>query len=62
MEVLQTNMMWLIILGVVVISLGITVWSILTAPLMPDDYGIKPEDIWPLDERPDTEEDANKEN
>jgi|TARA_B100000780_G_scaffold61220_1_gene39427 hypothetical protein len=55
-------MMWLIILGVIVISLGITVWSILTAPLMPDDYGIKPEDIWPLDERPDTEEDANKEN
>tara|TARA_B100000780_G_C20843167_1_gene335080 strand:- start:433 stop:600 length:168 start_codon:yes stop_codon:yes gene_type:complete len=54
-------MIWLIILGVVVISLGITVWSLLTAPLMPDDYGLKPEDIWPLDERPDTEEDANEE-
>ena len=53
--------MWLIILGLVIVSLCITIWSIWTAPLMPDDYDIKPEDIWPLDERPDTEEDANEE-
>ena len=30
--------------------------------IMPDDFELKEEDIWPLDERPDTEEDANKEN
>ena len=39
------------IIGFFVISLCITAWSLWTAPLMPDDYDLKPEDIWPLDER-----------
>tara|TARA_B100001094_G_scaffold152077_1_gene147188 strand:+ start:107 stop:364 length:258 start_codon:yes stop_codon:yes gene_type:complete len=31
-------------------------YEIWTAPLMPDDFDLKEEDIWPLDERPQTEE------
>jgi hypothetical protein len=40
------------IIGFFVIAIGITIWSVYTAELMPDDYDIKPEDVWPLDERP----------
>tara|TARA_R100000541_G_scaffold38121_1_gene45942 strand:- start:1057 stop:1230 length:174 start_codon:yes stop_codon:yes gene_type:complete len=57
--------MWtfgIIIICIVVISLVWICWEIYNAPLMPDDYDLKEEDIWPLDQRPDTEEDANKEN
>jgi|TARA_R110001583_G_scaffold1182_3_gene9841 hypothetical protein len=49
----------------IVIFVAIWIWityEIFNAPLMPDDFELKEEDIWPLDERPDTEEDANKEN
>ena len=44
--------MWWIILGVYVISIVLIAWSLYTAPTMPDDYDLRPEDIWPLDERP----------
>ena len=54
-------MIWLIILGLFVISLCITIWSIWTAPLMPDDYGLKEEDIWPGDEMPDLLDDEEAE-
>jgi len=40
------------IIGFFVIGLCITIFSIYTAPLMPDDYDLRPEDIWPLDQRP----------
>jgi hypothetical protein len=28
-------------------------WALYTAPLMPDDYDLKEEDIWPAEEWPD---------
>lgn len=31
-------------------------YEIYHAPLMPDDFDLKEEDIWPLDERPCNEE------
>ena len=43
-------MIWSIISGIFVVGLCITIWSIWTAPLMPDDYGLKEEDIWPGNE------------
>jgi|TARA_R110000823_G_scaffold188777_1_gene320731 hypothetical protein len=49
-------MIWSIISGIFVVGLCITIWSIWTAPLMPDDYGLKEEDIWPGDEMPNKEE------
>ena len=35
-----------------VIGLCLTLWVLNTSPLMHDDYDLKPEDIWPLDQRP----------
>jgi len=35
-----------------VISLVIVIWALCTAEVMPDDYDLKPEDIWPLDQKP----------
>ena len=53
----------LIILGAFfILSWCWIAYEIWTAPLMPDDFELKEKDIWPLDQRPDTEEDANKEN
>ena len=40
----------------IVIFVAIWVWlayEIWTAPLMPDDYDLKEEDIWPVNEWPD---------
>tara|TARA_R100000544_G_C2219573_1_gene56639 strand:- start:145 stop:318 length:174 start_codon:yes stop_codon:yes gene_type:complete len=53
-----------LIIGIVIFVIT-WVWityEICTAPIMPDDFELKEEDIWPLDERPNIEEDANKEN
>ena len=52
---------------IISIILFVGIWAYVTytifkAPLMPDDFELKEEDIWPLDERPEIEEDANKEN
>lgn len=49
----------------IVIFVAIWIWvtyEIFNAPLMPDDFELKEEDIWPLDERPNTKEDANEKN
>tara|TARA_R100001369_G_scaffold92428_1_gene137489 strand:+ start:4214 stop:4468 length:255 start_codon:yes stop_codon:yes gene_type:complete len=46
----------------IVIAVFLIIWiligySIITAPLMPDDYEIKSKDIWPLDQQPKRERD-----
>tara|TARA_R110001592_G_scaffold174387_1_gene413222 strand:+ start:589 stop:762 length:174 start_codon:yes stop_codon:yes gene_type:complete len=49
----------------IVIFVAIWIWltyEIINAPLMPDDFELKDEDIWPLDERPNTKEDADEKN
>ena len=49
----------------IVIFVAIWVWltyEVINAPLMPDDFELKDEDIWPLDERPNTKEDADEKN
>ncbi len=47
----------LIILGAFfILSWCWIAYEIWTAPLMPDDFDLKEEDIWPLDERPCNEE------
>ena len=43
----------------IVIFVAIWVWltyEVINAPLMPDDFDLKEEDIWPLDERPNIKE------
>jgi len=39
-------------IGFFVISLVIVIWVLYTAEVMPDDYDLKPDDIWPLDQKP----------
>ena len=47
----------LIILGAFfILSWCWIAYEIWRAPLMPDDFDLKEEDIWPLDERPCNEE------
>ena len=58
----MSTTIWMSIGIVFVIVWGIIIWEICSAPLMPDDFELKEEDIWPLDERPNTEEDADKKN
>ena len=53
----------LILFGIV-IFVAIWVWlayEIWTAPLMPDDYDLREEDIWPADEWPDPLDDEEDE-
>ena len=48
-----------------VVFVAISIWltyEIINATLMPDDFELKDEDIWPLDERPNTKEEANEKN
>jgi hypothetical protein len=45
-------MWWLIISGIFIASVFLMVLSLYSAELMHDDYDLKPEDIWPLDQRP----------
>ena len=55
----------IIIICIIVISFVCIGWSLYTAPLMPDNYDLREEDIWPADEWPDLleeEKHANKEN
>tara|TARA_R100000541_G_scaffold44121_1_gene51268 strand:- start:81 stop:254 length:174 start_codon:yes stop_codon:yes gene_type:complete len=53
---------WIIGIVVFVAIWAYVTYEIFTAPLMPEDFELKEEDIWPLDERPNIEEDANKKN
>ena len=39
-------------LGFFVICLVITIWSFSIAESMPDDYDLRPDDIWPPDQKP----------
>ena len=52
----MSTTIWMSIGIVFVIVWGIIIWELCNAPLMPDDFELKEEDIWPLDERPNTEE------
>jgi hypothetical protein len=45
-------MIWWIILGMLISALCFIAYLIMFAPLMPDDYDLKEDDIWPLDEKP----------
>ena len=55
---------WIIGIAIFVAIWIWIIYEIFNAPLMPDDFELKDEDIWPADEWPDPleEEDANKEN
>ena len=55
---------WIIGIAIFVAIWIWVIYEIFNAPLMPDDFELKDEDIWPADEWPDPleEEDANKEN
>tara|TARA_B110000977_G_C10585592_1_gene302245 strand:+ start:255 stop:416 length:162 start_codon:yes stop_codon:yes gene_type:complete len=47
------------ILTGIIIFVAVWVWigyELINAPLMPDDFELKEEDIWPLDERPELNE------
>jgi len=45
-------MIWLIIIGIFIIAQVLVLIAIHNAPLMPDDYDLREEDIWPVDQRP----------
>ena len=44
-------MIWWILLIIFAISQCFIIWSMVNAPTMPDNFDIKEEDIWPLDQR-----------
>ena len=46
-------MIWKVLGILYIVNVAFIVWSLYTAPLMPDDYGLNEEDIWPADEWPD---------
>ena len=48
-------------IGFFIISLCLSIWSICTAEVMPDDYDLREEDIWPADEWPDLLDDEESE-
>jgi hypothetical protein len=48
-------MFWYIVIGLVICSGFFITIILMNAPLMPDDYGLTDEDIWPLDQRPHVE-------
>ncbi len=46
--------MWWWIIGIVfAVSWILIIWSLYTAPMMPDNYDLREEDIWPAEEWPD---------
>ena len=49
-------MIWKVIGVAFIANLAFIGWLLYTAPLMPDDFELKEEDIWPLDERPELNE------
>tara|TARA_R110000803_G_scaffold172766_1_gene235574 strand:+ start:353 stop:586 length:234 start_codon:yes stop_codon:yes gene_type:complete len=46
-------MIWKVIGVAFIANLAFIGWLLYTAPLMPDDFELKDEDIWPADEWPD---------
>ena len=46
-------MIWKVLGILFIVNAAFIGWSLYTAPLMPDDYDLKEEDIWPADEWPD---------
>ena len=54
-------MIWKVIGVAFIANLAFIGWSLYTAPLMPDDYDLKEEDIWPADEWPDPLDDEEDE-
>ena len=46
-------MIWKVLGILFIVNVAFIGWSLYTAPLMPDDYDLKEEDIWPADEWPD---------
>ena len=59
-------MWWVICIVIFIVTWCIIGYGLYTAEVMPDDFELKEEDVWPgTDERSDfieKEEDANKEN
>jgi hypothetical protein len=48
---------WLIALVIFwVVGMAWIAYEVYTAPLMPDDFDLKEEDIWPMEERPCNED------
>ena len=54
-------MIWEILGILYIVGVAFVVWSLYTAPLMPDDYSLNEEDIWPADEWPDLLDDEEDE-
>ena len=54
-------MIWKVLGILYIVNVAFIVWSLYTAPLMPDDYGLNEEDIWPADEWPDLLDDEEDE-
>ena len=50
-------MVWKVLGILFIVNAAFIGWSLYTAPLMPDDYDLKEEDIWPADEWSNIEED-----
>ena len=50
-------MIWKVLGILFIVNAAFIGWSLYTAPLMPDDYDLKEEDIWPVDEWSNIEED-----
>jgi hypothetical protein len=46
-------MIWKVIGIAFIVNAAFIGWALYSAPLMPDDYDLKEEDIWPADEWPD---------
>jgi len=54
-------MIWKVLGILFIVNAAFIGWSLYTAPLMPDDYDLKEEDIWPADEWPDPLDDEEDE-
>ena len=54
-------MIWKVIGVAFIANLAFIGWLLYTAPLMPDDFELKDEDIWPADEWPDPLDDEEDE-
>jgi hypothetical protein len=50
-------MIWKVLGILFIVNVAFIGWSLYTAPLMPDDYDLKEEDIWHVDEWSNIEED-----
>tara|TARA_R110002073_G_scaffold183174_1_gene341338 strand:+ start:212 stop:409 length:198 start_codon:yes stop_codon:yes gene_type:complete len=40
-------MIWKVLGILFIVGMAITAWALYTAPLMPNDYDLRDEDIWP---------------